>query len=314
MWYGGLQWQKKAPKYADYYSCAFIRISGGDPLTSSYTAKFHPNPKPKSGRLRDVPMDKCASGSIRPNQCGGEACENKPIINTVPEEFLGRTPHKVLSSYFGKDGMKHGPIKDAPAEMVAETIKADNSDKKADEMVANEQQKELTTKKVSPAARVLDEIDVIIGGKNVGTGIEEGQSRIISYSGGQVRFQVVTARGASIKNMVISVSGEPSKTQGRTPFTYLWLKPKMNKEVSLSVRATTTSGKTATMRATVTLMNSSKTRNKSTKSIRSNSCSKADEPPYPRGAWGPRGSVKWNRMRSMYWKRQEWCNRCRNCS
>lgn len=276
MWYGGLQWQKKAPKYADYYSCAFVRISGGDALTSSYTAKFQPNPKPKTGALSGVPLDKCASGSIRPNQCGGDACESGPIMNTVPQEFQGGNSQKVSSKLFGGGGVTMADADDAPAPaaVVADTIQADMQDEKEDEAVAEEQTameegtpaRELTAKKGAETTATkalekdsgngdyLEEIEVIVGGKKV-AGIKGGESETVMYKGGGLRLQVATSE--EMKSVVIDVSGKGSKTQRNKPYAYVWNSPKMNSPTTISVSATAQDGKKYSMKATVMLSSSS---------------------------------------------------------
>ncbi len=87
--------------FADYYTCAFVRIQGGRPLADSYKPRFVAG----KNHLPGVPKGKCVSTSQWIGQCGGLQCDGKPVIISIPGEFWsGRRPRTVYSRAIGYVG------------------------------------------------------------------------------------------------------------------------------------------------------------------------------------------------------------------
>ncbi len=135
VWYGGLHWQGKKPKYSDYYACSFVRVEGG-PLTSTYKSIFTPGAK-----KRNIPAGVCATGSVRTNECGGEACESGPVKETKPAEFQNGDGPTLRLSTFGGDEMKHGKVEpEKPTVETKQAVEEQKKDKRADEKSAREEE------------------------------------------------------------------------------------------------------------------------------------------------------------------------------
>lgn len=83
VWYGGLHSNRKTGKFADYFSCAHVRISGGAALTQTCTARF------VNGNTGESVRDgKCQSGSDQPGYCKeNDDCLSRPASFMVPRPF-----------------------------------------------------------------------------------------------------------------------------------------------------------------------------------------------------------------------------------
>jgi hypothetical protein len=111
-WYGGsryfnsseLQYRGiNAPEghrteYGDYYSCANIRIQGGQFDPSPFTPIFDPAQAGRSGT--------CASAANKLGICPVEPCNGlNPVLDMVPEPFSGgNSPAPILASDLGYSG------------------------------------------------------------------------------------------------------------------------------------------------------------------------------------------------------------------
>lgn len=86
-WFGGLNFTEKVAKFADYYSCSFIRISGGIDQTDSFQPFF------------DAGNDsgKCLTGNTELGTCTQQnQCFNKPVMD-VPSVFQNGNKPPVIS-------------------------------------------------------------------------------------------------------------------------------------------------------------------------------------------------------------------------
>lgn len=333
VWYGGLQWQAEAPKYADYYSCSFVEIRGGKPITSSHTASFQPNPKAKSKFLEHIPKTQCGTGSIRVNECDGEACEQKPVIGAVPEEFQNNRRPTVLASIFGKhtDGAV-ATVEEAPAEVVQDTIEEDLEDEQDDAQVAREQAaeetalNELVTKKSEPsnsnqAINPLDAIEVSVGG-TVLTKLKNGEMSTVEYSGGAVKFEAITQN--KMKRVIITVAGAGRKIEYVMPYTFEVTRGlPINQDIKVEIKASTESGETYEIMGYLKLVASTSS-NPAPQRQESNNmrnsmmdsgdpCDPSNMPKKPTGSWGPRGRRKYNKKLRQFRAWRAACKRCRSC-
>lgn len=66
--------------YGDYYSCAYVRIHGGGPLSWSHQPTWWPG---RSSLFRDA----CETSVTRIGECPNEPCVDHPRQVRVPEEF-----------------------------------------------------------------------------------------------------------------------------------------------------------------------------------------------------------------------------------
>lgn len=89
-WFGGLSVQKSY--FGDYFSCTFVRISGGE-LTSSYTPVFDPGEKTRHN-------NNCQSSVDRLGTCNMEPCLGYPEMKMQPYPFMEKQgPKPILSSW-----------------------------------------------------------------------------------------------------------------------------------------------------------------------------------------------------------------------
>lgn len=84
VWYGGLDGtleglEKSIGLYADYWSCSFIRISGGEQLQSEFQPTFTNN-------LKNRWEDGCLAANDRPGNCVFEPCVRNATVQ-IPWEF-----------------------------------------------------------------------------------------------------------------------------------------------------------------------------------------------------------------------------------
>lgn len=104
-WYGGIGGSIKGnqpanpnPKglFADYWSCSFVEIRGGDALKQKYAPVFKPEYQQhwKGG---------CYSANDRPGVCVYEPCRTPGKIQK-PKEFQGRTPKALTPADFRSSG------------------------------------------------------------------------------------------------------------------------------------------------------------------------------------------------------------------
>ena len=101
-WYGGIGGSLKGNTvkdphpiglFSDYWSCAFVEISGGDRLTGSYTPVF------VNGLVRDWP-DGCNAANDRPGVCTYEPCPVRGKFRK-PMEFASGNPPPIRPNNFG---------------------------------------------------------------------------------------------------------------------------------------------------------------------------------------------------------------------
>lgn len=95
VWYGGIDFTMKMPKFADYYSCSFIRIQGGDSLIESY------NPFFDAGPGNNVP-NTCKTGNFEPGTCTQQSqCLDGMVFNNIPLPFQnGARPPPITRDLF----------------------------------------------------------------------------------------------------------------------------------------------------------------------------------------------------------------------
>lgn len=83
-WYGGGNYLDRS-FFGDYYSCSYIEIRGGLPVTTKYRPVF-------DGTT-------CRSGTDRLGVCWREPCHIGPMNDMVPMEFNGRWPEPIRSEW-----------------------------------------------------------------------------------------------------------------------------------------------------------------------------------------------------------------------
>lgn len=102
-WFGGIDSSREKARFADYYSCSFVRIEGGIPLQDSYQPFFD------TGNGTTVP-GKCQTGNTQPGVCTQiQQCDG-PVWFDVPSVFQdGRKPAVITSSMYGAGGTDEHP-------------------------------------------------------------------------------------------------------------------------------------------------------------------------------------------------------------
>lgn len=105
-WYGGIggSIHKNLPRnpnpqghFADYWSCSFVEIRGGEPVKQKYTPVFVP-------AYQKYWRGGCYSMNDRPGVCIYEPCRNKGSI-MKPKEFQGKTPQPLTPQNFKGSGL-----------------------------------------------------------------------------------------------------------------------------------------------------------------------------------------------------------------
>lgn len=98
-WFGGLHWTRKRAYFANYYTCAFVRIRGGP-----QRPRFFPRWAPASG------WGKCVTTSDRLGECDGIRCKRNPVVATVPAVFQkGKRPPAIYYNFLKKLGKLRRP-------------------------------------------------------------------------------------------------------------------------------------------------------------------------------------------------------------
>lgn len=81
VWYGGLHTDMPwTSYYGDYFSCAYVRIHGGGPLSWSHQPTWWPG---RSSLFPNV----CETSSTNIGECPEEPCMDRPRMMRVPAEF-----------------------------------------------------------------------------------------------------------------------------------------------------------------------------------------------------------------------------------
>lgn len=307
---GGLHWQGKAPKYADYWSCAFVKISGG-PEKESYTPQFRPAPKPRRG----VPQGKCETGSVRPMECGGDACETGPVKYTVPEEFQnGKLAPAVKWSLFGKREMKHSAVKEAPKEATEQAVIADKKDKKADAIAFKEEEKmkqESASAKPKETNNPIHKLIVTQHKTNIGEVMPDGKEKM-SVPGAWAMIEADLGK-VRPERVLITVEGVGKRLERRHPYRYPITKLPMNKWIDVSVQAEMSDGTkySAKFELYFTDDGDSAKRKLDTRKIETTSkCIKSNLPAEPTGTWGVTYSSLWWKQREVMMVRRRFCREC----
>ncbi len=93
VWFGGVHHHLDKAGFADYYTCAFVRIEGGT-MEESYTPRFTPGQDRMNGK-----DGTCLTASTFPRECNGAKCTQNKVSRTLPKPFKdGRTPAPLLRS------------------------------------------------------------------------------------------------------------------------------------------------------------------------------------------------------------------------
>ncbi len=303
VWFGGLHWQGKAPKYADYWSCAFVKIQGGKKV-DSYTPKFRPSANPRRG----VPKGKCETGSVRPLECGGEACENGPVKHTLPEEFLGGgLPPAVKWALFGKGELKKSKMKESPSTMTEKAVQADKKDKKADATAVKEEEKMVKEKKSTEIENPIEKLIVSRNSKTVGE-VDPNEKKTINVG---ATWAMLEADLGDVrpKRVWIKVPGVGRRSGQLHPYRYFVKKLPMNKWTKITVEAIMPDGKKHSATFDV-YFKSGRARELKTKD--DSKCAKEKVPPRPTGTWGRRYSSLWWKQREVMLIRRRYCRECPN--
>ena len=86
VWYGGLHYKKKRGAFADFYSCAFIRIQGGEPAGGYHKPFF------VAGNGEAVENGKCQTSVDRIGPCDRNTCTDRRSFFAIPAVFNGDGP------------------------------------------------------------------------------------------------------------------------------------------------------------------------------------------------------------------------------
>lgn len=85
-WYGGGNYLDKS-FFGDYYSCSYVEIRGGVPVTEYYEPRF--------------PGGTCRSATDRLGVCWSEPCHVGNMHDMIPAEFNNRRPAPIRSEWLG---------------------------------------------------------------------------------------------------------------------------------------------------------------------------------------------------------------------
>lgn len=83
VWYGGLHFKKKHGQFPDFYSCSFVRISGGAPVGGSYSPQWVP------GNGDKVVGGRCLTSSTSVGLCGNRGCRSRKAFYGIASIFKG---------------------------------------------------------------------------------------------------------------------------------------------------------------------------------------------------------------------------------
>lgn len=94
-WFGGVDRTEDKPRFADFYSCSFVNISGGAELTDSYQPEF------EAGPATGEP-GKCLTANTEPGICTQLLqCTEGPIAYNVPSVFQnGHKPDPITKEHY----------------------------------------------------------------------------------------------------------------------------------------------------------------------------------------------------------------------
>lgn len=118
-WYGGVQGGKAKTEpgyFSDYYSCSYIEISGGRPITVS----FQPTYNPGISELRGIPPEgKCLSSVDDTGICTARfECQALTAENRLPLQFQnGKNPPVIPSSAYLETGFEELPRSSCPKDI-----------------------------------------------------------------------------------------------------------------------------------------------------------------------------------------------------
>lgn len=135
VWYGGLDGGLEGPEkpiglFSDYWSCSFIRISGGAKLQTEFQPRFVNN-------LQDKWEGGCLAANDRPGNCVFEPCIRNATIQ-VPWEFKsGNGNYTLRSEMFtgGNDVVPNPvPIEDVVTQAMTELFECKKYSEGAEEM------------------------------------------------------------------------------------------------------------------------------------------------------------------------------------
>lgn len=89
VWYGGLHFPISERRFfSDYWSCAYIRIEGGEPLGGSYQPFFDVG----DNRQAQNNDDQCQTARVEPGLCQDDDCTGREMFAKPLEYQNGKTP------------------------------------------------------------------------------------------------------------------------------------------------------------------------------------------------------------------------------
>lgn len=83
VWFGGLQYKREKGQFPDFWSCSFVRISGGVPLGGWYRPRF------LAGWNQYIVGGRCETSARAVGECGRYGCPYKSSYYSIPKVFLG---------------------------------------------------------------------------------------------------------------------------------------------------------------------------------------------------------------------------------
>lgn len=112
MWYGGVHFLREMGLFADYYSCSYVRVEGGEPLIESFQPFYDQG---ENAQFEEAENGACRTANDRPGLCTGRfQCGGFKAIDDLPHAFKnGNLPEPLTPSLFSDNV---GPIPtDAPS-------------------------------------------------------------------------------------------------------------------------------------------------------------------------------------------------------
>lgn len=115
VWYGGLHYSRDHGEFADFYSCAFVRIQGGAPVASSFLPRWIP------GDSEKIEHGMCETSAVTVGECDGSGCWEQRSFMGWASEFWKGYPAPITSAMVREGKNKHTNV----AAQVAGIVRSD---------------------------------------------------------------------------------------------------------------------------------------------------------------------------------------------
>lgn len=91
VWFGGLHHHRKHGQFPDHFSCSFVKVRGGAPVSGTHRARWIPGDSPL------VVGGECKTSCTEVGECGNEGCWNVKAFYGIPRVFRQRKPEMVTT-------------------------------------------------------------------------------------------------------------------------------------------------------------------------------------------------------------------------